>query len=319
MDPARGPPGEEHGFLTQDNQTLLELFLSDLGVIQGRGDNTVEAYQRDIARFLAWLGRPAASATPGDITTFLVRLSQPVKTGAGETAPGLSARSRARTLSALRVFFRFLAREGVLPKNPALELEAPSIIPALPKFLTGEEIELLFEQPDTSRPGGLRDRAMLETLYAAGLRVSELIGLETGQVNHEFGFLKVQGKGGKQRLVPLDQETLSWITRYQKDARQAHAKGKTSPHLFLGNQGHGLSRQYFWRKIKEYGKQAGIKKQISPHVLRHSFATHLVQNEADLRAVQMMLGHSSIGTTQIYTHIMGERLKQVHAKHHPRP
>ena len=224
----------------------------------------------------------------------------------------------ARNLVALRTFFRFLIQEGQIDVSPAEELESPSIAKKLPDILTLKEVERLLEQPNTQTPLGARDRAMLEMLYATGMRVSELVQLPINQVNVEGGFVLLYGKGSKERVVPIGGEAMKWATLYLRTARGMLAKGKESPLLFINRSGKGLSRQRFWKSIKEYGRKAGIQKRITPHLLRHSFASHLLERGADLRSVQMMLGHSDISTTQIYTHVAGERLKKIHQRHHPR-
>jgi integrase/recombinase XerD len=224
----------------------------------------------------------------------------------------------ARNLVALRTFFRFLVQEGQLDVSPAEELESPSMTKKLPDILTLKEVERLLEQPNTQTVLGTRDRAMLEMLYATGMRVSELVHLPINQINVEGGFVLLYGKGSKERVVPIGLEAMKWATLYMRTARGKLAKGKESPLLFINRSGRGLSRQRFWRSIKEYGQKAGIRKRITPHLLRHSFASHLLERGADLRSVQMMLGHSDISTTQIYTHVAGERLKKIHQRYHPR-
>jgi len=290
----------------------LDLFLDHLGVERGLASNTVEAYGRDIRRFLDYLKSQDVagpeSANRSNIMSYLVFLSQ----------AKLSARSRARALSALKSFYSFLMNENIVQKNPASDLETPRSLFHLPQILTFEEVEALLSAPDISLPSGLRDKAMLELMYATGLRVSELISLEMAHLNMEAGYLRTMGKGSKERLIPLGEEARDWIKQYLSEARSEWAKRVLSPYLFLNRRGTKLSRQYFWRKIKDYSLIAGIRKKISPHSLRHSFATHLLERGADLRAVQLMLGHADIATTQIYTHVTRERLKQVHQQYHPR-
>ncbi|MFH1091626.1 MAG: site-specific tyrosine recombinase XerD, partial [Pseudomonadota bacterium] len=231
---------------------------------------------------------------------------------------GVGPRSRARVLSALKSFYRFLVKEGLMSENPASTVESPRHARYLPQTLSLDEVESLLSAPDVSTPGGLRDRAMLEVLYATGLRVSELISLQLGQVNLEAGYLRTLGKGSKERLVPLGDEAKVWVGRYLAEARNRWLRKKPSPYLFLSRRGTRLSRQYFWRQVRDYTLRADITKRVSPHTLRHSFATHLLARGADLRSVQMMLGHADISTTEIYTHVARERLKKLHHDHHPR-
>jgi integrase/recombinase XerD len=230
----------------------------------------------------------------------------------------LSAKTIVRNLVAIRTFFRFLIQEGILGTNPIEDLESPKVAKTLPEILTLKEIEQLLEQPNLKTPLGMRDRAMLEILYATGMRVSELTHLPTHQVNLEGGYVLLYGKGSKERVVPLGSEAMKWITLYLKKSRGVLAKGKESPFLFINRSGKGMSRQRFWKNLKDYARRAGLRKRISPHLLRHSFASHLLERGADLRSVQMMLGHVDISTTQIYTHVTGERLKKIHQRYHPR-
>ena len=219
---------------------------------------------------------------------------------------------------ALRTFFQFLIQEGILETNPVEELESPKMAKTLPEILSLKEVEQLLEQPNPQTPLGIRDRAMLELLYATGMRVSELTRLPLNQINLEGGYVLVFGKGSKERIIPLGNEAMKWVNHYLKTARRRLAKRKESPFLFINRSGRGMSRQQFWKNLKAYGRKAGIRKRISPHLLRHSFASHLLERGADLRSVQMMLGHVDISTTQIYTHVTGERLKKIHQRYHPR-
>jgi integrase/recombinase XerD len=223
-----------------------------------------------------------------------------------------------RNLVAIRTLFQFLIRDGILATNPIEELESPKIAKTLPEILTLKEVEQLLEQPNLQTPIAIRDRAMLEVLYATGMRVSELTQLPMNQVNLEGGYVLVFGKGSKERIIPLGSEAMKWVALYLKAARERLAKRKESPFLFINRSGRGMSRQQFWKNIKAYGRRAGIQKRITPHLLRHSFASHLLEGGADLRSVQMMLGHVDISTTQIYTHVTGERLKKIHQRYHPR-
>jgi integrase/recombinase XerD len=232
---------------------------------------------------------------------------------------GLSPRSVARLVACVRGFYRFVSAERKLALNPADDLRSPRAWPALPKFLSLEEVDRLLEQPDVSTPRGLRDKALIEVLYATGLRVSELIGLRAGDLNLDEGSLTCIGKGDKQRMVPLGQEAVEWVRRYVRDGRPALVRTKGSPWLFVNaRDGGALSRVGFWKVLKAYGKSAGIGRELSPHVLRHSFATHLLDRGADLRMIQVMLGHADLSTTQIYTHVLEARLRSVYDKFHPR-
>ena len=234
-------------------------------------------------------------------------------------AEGRSPKSVARAVACFRGFYRFLVVAGHLPNNPADDLRAPRAWKTLPKFLSVEEVDKLLEAPDVSEPRGLRDRALIEVLYATGLRVSELVNLKPQDLNLESGYLTTTGKGRKQRLVPLGDEAASWVARYVKESRPALLKKRASPRLFVNARGGtGLTRVGFWKILTAYGRQAGIGTSLSPHVLRHSFATHLLDRGADLRAIQMMLGHADLSTTQIYTHILDARLRAVYDKFHPR-
>jgi len=291
---------------------MLDQFLHYLTVEKGLSDNTIEAYHHDVGRFLGHLREKEiqdfSRVDRVNLRAFL----------AGLRRQGLSTRSIARNQAALRTFFRFLLLEGILESNPAEDLESPKTDRNLPEILTLREVEELLEQPDLKTPLGIRDRAMLETLYATGIRVSELIQLSIHQVNLEGGYALIYGKGSKERIVPLGSEAIQWITHYVQGVRMGLLRGKESPSLFLGRSGKGMSRQRFWKSLKGYGQKAGIRKRMSPHLLRHSFASHLLERGADLRSVQMLLGHADISTTQIYTHVTGERLKKVHKKYHPR-
>jgi len=232
---------------------------------------------------------------------------------------GLSPRSVARSVAAVRGFYRFSVLAQHLEANPADDLRAPRAWPALPKFLALDEVEKLIKQPDVATAIGLRDRALIEVLYATGMRVSELIHLRASDLNLEGGFLTCTGKGNKQRLVPMGAEAAKWVTKYIRDARPALLRKRTSPWLFVNaKRGTALSRVGFWKILKAYGRKAGLPRNLSPHVLRHSFATHLLEHGADLRAIQMMLGHADLSTTQIYTHVLEARLRIVYDRFHPR-
>ena len=290
----------------------LDQFLHYLVVEKGLSKNTLEAYSHDLNRWMEFLSakgvRDVLKATPSDAKAFLLALRD----------RKLSNKTVARNLVAMRTFFRFLMQEGILETNPLEQLESPKMARTLPDVLSLKEVESLLEQPPLRTPLGIRDRAMLEILYATGMRVSELVQLPMNQVNLEGGYVLLYGKGSKERVVPLGGEAIKRVTHYLKTTRGNLAKGKEVPFLFLNHSGKGMSRQTFWKIVKAYGLKAGIRKEITPHLLRHSFATHLLARGADLRSVQMMLGHADITTTQIYTHVTGERLKKVHQKHHPR-
>ncbi len=291
---------------------MLDRFLYYLTVEKGLSDNTIEAYRHDLNRFLNHLREKGmedlSKVGKVNLQAFFVGLKH----------HGLSARTIARNQVTLRSFFRFLVLEGILKTNPAQDLESPKTAKNLPNILTFREVEQLLEQPDLKTYLGIRDRAMIELLYATGMRVSELIHLPMNQANLEAGYALIYGKGSKERIVPLGSEAIKWITVYLQTVRNRLSKGRENPLLFIGRSGKGMSRQRFWKSIKGYGRRAGIRKRMTPHLLRHSFASHLLERGADLRSVQMMLGHVDISTTQIYTHVTGERLKKVHQKYHPR-
>jgi len=287
-------------------------FLHYLIVEKGLSKNTIEAYSHGLSRFLNHLKEKGVHEIQ-EIGKFHVRgflLSLRKR--------NLSTRTIVRNLVVVRTFFRFLVQEGILGANPIENLESPRVEKNLPEILTLREIEQLLERPDLQTPLGKRDRAMLEMLYATGMRVSELTQLPTHQVSLEGGYVLLYGKGSKERIVPLGSEAMKWVTLYLKESRGVLAKGKESPFLFINRSGKAMSRQRFWKSLKDYARRAGLRKRITPHLLRHSFASHLLERGADLRSVQMMLGHVDISTTQIYTHVTGERLKKIHQEYHPR-
>lgn len=291
---------------------LLDLYLSWIRLERGLSANTVEAYGRDLSRYLEGLEK-AGLKEPSEIAQVHVlehlrRLSE----------AGLSTRSQARALAAIRTFHRFLLREELCETDPTADLETPRTVRRLPVFLTLEEVEALLSAPDTTTAPGNRDRAMLETLYATGLRVSELVGLELNDVNLEVGYLLARGKGGKERVVPLGEAAVGWIRRHLDGPREEILRGRPCRFLFPSNRGRAMTRQGFWKLIKKYAKVAGIDKEISPHKLRHSFATHLLEGGADLRSVQAMLGHADVATTEIYTHVDRKRLRGLYDRYHPR-
>lgn len=290
----------------------LDLFLNYLIVERGLSANTLDAYGRDLTRYLDFLQQEKIDdvnrVTPPVVLRFLVNLKQ----------QNLAARSRARVLVSLRMFHKFLHAEQIADSNPADRVEAPRSIKALPHTLSPAEVEKLLAAPTGEDHLDYRDRAMLELLYATGLRVSELIGIKLSDLQLDVGYLVAFGKRSKQRIVPIGELAIEALLAYIKLARPFLAKDKGSPEVFLNRSGQGLTRQGFWKIIKRRSAQAGIAKNITPHTLRHSFATHLLDNGADLRSVQTMLGHADISTTQIYTHVTRERLKKIHGIHHPR-
>jgi integrase/recombinase XerD len=290
----------------------LDQFLHYLIVEKGLSKNTIEAYSHGLSRFLNHLREKGVQEVQ-EISKFHVRgflLALRKK--------NLSAKTTVRNLVAIRTFFRFLVQEGILEANPVENLESPKVAKTLPQILTLREIEQILEQPDLQTPLGKRDRAMLEMIYATGMRVSELTQLPTHQVNLEGGYVLLYGKGSKERIVPLGSEAMKWVTLYLKESRGILTKRKESPFLFINRSGKAMSRQRLWKNLKDYARKAGLRKRITPHLFRHSFASHLLERGADLRSVQMMLGHVDISSTQIYTHVTGERLKKIHQRYHPR-
>jgi len=287
----------------------LDLFLSYLVVEKGAAANTVQAYSRDLTRYLAFLGeRDPKDVRSSDVAGYLAHLKN----------AGIAPRSRARALSALRMLHRFLMVEGYCESNPTSIIEAPKGVIRLPAVLSGREVEALLRSPLDTGAIELRDAAMLELLYATGLRVSELVGLKLHEVNVAAGYLMTIGKGDKERLVPMGESACKAVASYLRQARGELLKEGASQILFLSRLGEGMTRQAFWNIIKKRALQAGVRTSISPHTLRHSFATHLLENGADLRSVQIMLGHADLSSTQIYTHVTRERLKRLHAEFHPR-
>ena len=290
----------------------IERFADALWMERGLSDNTLASYQSDLRHVASWL------QASSDLSLLDANRQELLSYLASLTASGVSVRTSARRLSALRQFYQYAIREGWIETDPTREIQAPRQGRPLPKSLTEREVESLLEAPDTDIPEGFRDRVMLELLYATGLRVSELIALRPDQVSLSQGLVRVTGKGGKERLVPLGDEAQEWINRFTQGPRQALLGSQVCEQLFPTRRGKGMSRQAFWYRIKKYSRIAGIPRSPSPHTLRHAFATHLVNHGADLRVVQLLLGHSDLSTTQIYTHVAKERLKQLHAKHHPR-
>jgi integrase/recombinase XerD len=291
---------------------LVDAYLTHLRVERRLADHTLESYSRDLQRLGAFADCRKTALLQLDrrgLEDFV----------AGMMSDGLSPRSVARTVAGVRGFYRFAVLAQYLDVNPADDLRAPRAWPALPKFLGVKEVETLISQPDVTTPRGLRDRALIEVLYATGMRVSELIRLRAGDLNLEAGYLSCTGKGNKQRIVPIGDEAVRWIGRYILESRPALLKRRSSPWLFVNaKRGGGFSRVGVWKILKAYGRSAGLPRTLSPHVLRHSFATHLLEHGADLRAIQMMLGHADLSTTQIYTHVLEARLRAVYDRFHPR-
>ncbi|MFQ5488740.1 MAG: site-specific tyrosine recombinase XerD [Gammaproteobacteria bacterium] len=294
------------------DQQLLERFLDALWMERGLSRHTLAAYGTDLRGLAVWLaedaGRGLADARREDLLAYLAR----------RVAQGSSLRSSARLLSSMRRFYQYLVRERMRDEDPSARIEAPRLGRPLPKSLTEAEVDALLAAPDHEQRLGLRDRAMLELLYATGLRVSELVALPLARLNLRQGVVLVTGKGGKERIVPLGEEAVHWLECWLAQGRPALLKGRPSDALFVTARGGAMTRQAFWHLIKRYARGAGIERPLSPHTLRHAFATHLLNHGADLRALQMLLGHSDLSTTQIYTHVARERLKDLHAAHHPR-
>ena len=295
------------------NQANIDAFLDALWSERGLSKNTLAAYERDLRTFGNWLlkqkNHTLFTASQGNIQEYLAwRVTNKTK-----------ATTTARLLSSLRRFYRYQVREGELELSPAELIDAPKLGRSLPDSLSEADVDALLQAPDILTPLGLRDRAMLELLYATGVRVSELVGLELSQCSLQNGVIRVLGKGDKERLVPLGEESIEWLGQYLQDARVELMKGKgVSEHVFVTNRGSGMSRQAFWYLIKRYTKIIGLRAKISPHTLRHAFATHLLNHGADLRVVQLLLGHSDLSTTQIYTYVAQARLQDLHQEHHPR-
>jgi len=297
-----------------DAEGVIKNFVDALWLERGFSQNTLIAYQTDLKQFAHWLGSKESAPSllevqPQDLLGYLAHRAQ----------DGTQARTSARILSCLRTFYRYLVREQYCAIDPTLNIASPRLGRMLPKELSEAEVLALLKGPDVENPMGLRDKALLEVLYACGLRVTELVTLQLEQINLQQGVVRILGKGNKERLVPFGDEAAHWIKRYISDSRPMLSKGVLSNRtVFLSNRGIAMTRQTFWHRIKQYAKQVGIQKPLSPHTLRHAFATHLVNHGADLRIVQLLLGHESISTTQIYTHVANVRLKALHAKHHPR-
>jgi integrase/recombinase XerD len=290
------------------SRQAIDVYLDELWLERGLAQNSLAAYRRDLTQLAGMLNRPLLEVTAQDLLGAVAQ----------RFAAGYRPRSAARWVSCVRGFYRHQVRKGRLALDPSQGLALPKLGRQLPSTLSESEVLALLEAPDVTDPVGLRDRAMLELLYASGLRVSELVALTAASLNVRQGVLRVTGKGGKERLVPVGQEALGWIERYLADGRPALVEGRPSAVLFPSRFGRVMTRQTFWYAIKRHALKAGIQRQISPHTLRHAFATHLLNHGADLRAVQMMLGHADLSTTQIYTHVARARLKDLHERHHPR-
>lgn len=294
-----------------DPAAAIDAYLDHLRIERRLAALTLESYSRDLAalaRFAGGKDCAVESLTRQDLEAFV----------RGLMSSGLSPRSTARAVACVRGFYRFLVLDRRNDDSPADDLRAPRAWPALPRFLSVEEVDRLLAAPDITTPGGVRDRAMVELLYATGLRVSELVGLRAVDLNLDAGYLTCTGKGDKQRLVPMGDQAVDWVTRYLRDGRPAILKGRPSPRLFVNARGGPLSRVGFWKILRGLGIRAGLPRGLSPHVLRHSFATHLLDRGADLRAIQMMLGHADLSTTQIYTHVLDARMRTIYEKFHPR-
>lgn len=297
---------------TATAETFIERHLDSLWVEKGLSENTLAAYRRDLSAFAKWLqnrgGPLLQEVRREDLQAYLASLLQAQR----------SPRSVARSLSCLRGFYRHLLRSGAIGEDPTLDLDSPALGRPLPKSLSEDEVERLLQAPDVDEVLGFRDRCMLELLYACGLRVTELVTLTLSQLSLNQGVVRISGKGGKERLVPMGEEALSWLRRYLAGPRDDLLAGKVSDVLFPSRRGRAMTRQTFWHRVRLHAQVAGLAQAPSPHVLRHAFATHLLNHGADLRVVQMLLGHSDLSTTQIYTHVARQRLKELHADHHPR-
>ncbi|WP_018865718.1 MULTISPECIES: site-specific tyrosine recombinase XerD [unclassified Thioalkalivibrio] len=290
----------------------LDRFLDELWAVEGLSDHTLSAYRRDLEGLAHWLEPRGASLESARAADLLGYVSARMQAGA-------RPKSITRALSSIRRFYRYLVHQGEREDDPSAGIESPRAGRPLPDSLSEAQVEALLRAPDIDDAVGLRDRAMLELMYATGLRVSELVGLEQSEVNSRQGVVRITGKGDKERLIPLGEEAAHWLARYQREARPDLMDGHPpSEAVFVTRRGGGLTRQAFWYRIKAHARRAGIESPLSPHTLRHAFATHLLDHGADLRVVQMLLGHSSLSTTQIYTHVARARLQSLHAEHHPR-
>jgi integrase/recombinase XerD len=296
--------------MTSDSPSAIDSFIDALWLEEGLSKNTLSAYRRDLTLFANWLagqGRAMAATTEADLNGYFAARHSTTK-----------ATSANRRLTVLKRYFRWALRERLIAQDPTLRLQSARQPLRVPKTLTESQVESLLEAPDVQTPLGLRDRTMLEVIYASGLRVSELVSLKTFNVSMSDGVLRVMGKGSKERLIPFGQLARDWLLRYLSEARPAILAGQQTEDLFVTARGQGMTRVMFWIIVKKHAAAAGIAAPLSPHTLRHAFATHLLNHGADLRAVQMLLGHADISTTTIYTHVARERLKTLHARHHPR-
>lgn len=293
------------------SESIIEQFCDQIWMEQGLSDATLSSYRSDLKLFSKWLqkqGKTLINSAPSDIQQYL----------AERYTKQYSSRSTARFLSSARKFYRYLLQSNQIKVDPTQQIESPKIQPPVPKSLSEDEVDSLLSEPDLDTALGLRDKAMLELLYSSGLRITELISVEMNQIGFQQGVMRVIGKGNKERIVPIGEEALQAIAQYIRHGRAELANEKVSDCLFLSTRGQRMTRQTFWHRIKFYAKTAGIRKHLSPHTLRHAFATHLLNHGADLRTLQMLLGHSDLSTTQIYTYVAKERLKQLHSQHHPR-
>ena len=291
------------------NEALIDQFLDAVWVEQGLSENTLAAYGSDLRIFAQWLkSRSIIEVNAGDLSLFL----------ASRYEEGIGSRSSARILSSLRRLYGYFIRENLIKVDPTEFIESPYTGRPLPASLSEDDVELLLNAPETAHPLGFRDKTMLEMLYATGLRVSELVNLTLDQISLRQGVVRIVGKGNKERLVPVGEEALSWLEKYLSETRKELLSERQCPYVFVTARAENMTRQAFWHIIKRHALKAGIGKALSPHTLRHAFATHLLNHGADLRVVQLLLGHSDLSTTQIYTHIARERLKDLHSKYHPR-
>lgn len=293
------------------DSAAIEAYLDAMWMERGLSANTLSSYRSDLEKLARWTApkaKPLIGLDQADVMQYLGDLQ----------LGGASPRTSARTLSCLRGFYRYLLREGRVQSDPTLQVQSPQLGRALPKSLTEADVEALLDAPDVTDPLGLRDKAMLELLYACGLRVSELVGLQLSQVSMNQGVIRIIGKGSKERLVPMGDEARDWLQRYMREARGQLLGSRLDEVMFPSRRGQTMTRQTFWHRIKRHAAAANIKKDLSPHTLRHAFATHLINHGADLRVVQLLLGHSDLSTTQIYTHVARARMQELHAEHHPR-
>ncbi len=297
--------------LKQPDDEIIDRFLDNLWLEFGLSHNTIQAYRADVSAYSTYLAGRGRTLLTADRACLQAYLSLRFRAG-------VQASTSARLLSSLRRLYQYLIRQGELFEDPCADIESPKIPHTLPQSLSEEEVERLLRGPDAKAPLGRRDYAMLETLYATGLRVSELVGLSMSELNLTAGIIRIMGKGGKERLVPLGEAAMDALDDYLQNGRGGILRGRSSEAVFVTARGASMTRQAFWQIIKRYARQQQIETPLSPHTLRHAFATHLLNNGADLRSVQMLLGHSDLSTTQIYTHIARERLKRLHAEHHPR-